>query len=290
MLKENSTMKKGDILMWKTAVMDFYYGESNKSLEEIAQQEGVDFAVCQQYFQSLSIISTEFRKLPEEELSPWLAGKVLARAREIKNTETSGILSWFKPMWRPLLAGAVPVLLVAFLGVRALMPSAVDVSITNVATLALPKTVKDDSANQRFFMPLRPYFRTFSGPASAPGLSVTKVSLSPSFQDPLKDPELDQKILTRSSLTATEVESLFFRARKLQQLGHYREAIRDFEFIAKFYPGFHQVQVLPVTLASCYEALHENDSAISILQKFEKTHGDSPEIDLWIDELKSETF
>lgn len=276
--------------MWKTAVMELYYGESGKSLEDISQEEGVDFAVCQEYFQSLSIISTEFRKLPLEEPSPWLAGKVLARAREIKNTEAAGVFDWFKPLWRPLLAGAMPVLMVVFLGVRALTPTASDMPVTDVATLDISETVGDEPVDQRFFMPLRPYFRTFSGAMAPSGLSVTKVSLSPSFEDPLKDPELDQKILTRSPLTAPEVESLFFRARKLQQLGHYREAIRDFEFIAKFYPGFHQVQVIPITLASCYEALHENDSAISILQKFEKTHGDLPEIDLWIDELKSETF
>lgn len=270
---------------WKTEVMSLYYQDSSRSLEAIAAEYRMSFEECHSYFKSLSWVSHVFRKWPDEDPSPWLAGKVLARAREEK-TRFFPLLGFLRPRAIRALAGALPVLLVGFIGFKIWQTEPKDPFVQVVASHQI--LTSSPEQEQDFPVPLRSYFRSGAGPGASTRL--VPVSVGPAFADPDVDSKLDQKILARSSLIEHEVEALFFRARKLQQLGHYREAIRDYEFITKFYPRFQHVLTIPLALASCYEALDEKERAISVLQKFEKNHGDSDEIDLWIDELKSETF
>lgn len=274
-------------LKWQEQVVDFYYQETGKPLEEIARENGVSFEECHRFFRSLSWVSHVFQQWPQEEPAPWLGNKVLAQARGYVAQEgVGGWLSWLKPT--TVFAGVITAMVVGFLGYTTMFAKPDETAVQIIAA----QTISAEAAPEVSvpFVPSRPYFKNHLQQPFSLLSQISPVSTGHHFVDPLHDPDLDQKILTQSALISSEVEALFFRARKFQQMGYYREAIRDFQFIVRFYPDFNQTQAIQLAIANCYEVLEENENAISVLQKFEKNHGDSREIDLWIDELKSETF
>lgn len=277
-------------LKWQDEVVDFYYQESTKNLEEIARENSLSFDECHRYFRSLSWISNTFQKWPEEEPASWLAGKILAQARE--QGAKAGVWGIFPSWFRPgaVLASVVTAFAAGLLAYSTLFvePMAKSDTVQVIASRTLDNQELPEVSVP--FVAMRPYFKNHLHEPFSAMPQISPVSVGHRFVDPLRDPELDQKILTQSALTSSELESLFFRGRKFQQMGYYREALRDFQFIGKFYPKFKQTQAIQLAIANCYEALEENENAISVLQKFEKNYGDSREIDLWIDELKSESF
>ena len=97
-------------------------------------------------------------------------------------------------------------------------------------------------------------------------------------------------MLDNSALTNKDIEILFFRARKLEKLGYYREALKDYEFINRFHSSSINLKSVHLAMAVCLEKLERKEDAIMLLERFESAHGTSQEIDLRIDELKSVSF
>ena len=87
-----------------------------------------------------------------------------------------------------------------------------------------------------------------------------------------------------------DLETLYFRARKLEKQSYYKEALHDYLLISKYYPKFEYNESIPLAMARCYEKLGSNNQAVQILENYQNTKGNSEDIQLWIDLLKSETF
>jgi tetratricopeptide (TPR) repeat protein len=119
---------------------------------------------------------------------------------------------------------------------------------------------------------------------------ATTVSYGTEDQSIALGSEIDRKAMAGSLLEEKDLEILFYRARKAERQGRFQEALRDYQFIAKFYPDYQDRKIIQLAVANCLDSLEQNDKAILVLQQFENSYGSSEEIDLWIDELKSVTF
>lgn len=258
---------------WHEEILTLFYGESQKTLAEIAAEFGVPLKECELYFDSLQKLSDFCQKLPENLPSRVVMNKIIAEAQGASG-EMASAWGWFKIFWRPsaALASMTLVLLAGFL------------------TWQIYKTPETTAVNDLPFSHNLRFFKNQYVPQKTP-YQIKPVSFGNSYQVvSIDDNELDQKILTKSALNQKELESLFFRAREYHQLGYYQRALQDYRFIARFYPKFHLMKSVQLYIASCYESLQENDDAISVLQKYEEQFGSSKDIEMWIDELKSITF
>jgi len=278
----------------KLEIIDLYYGELNTSLQDLAKKYSVSLQECQEIWDTLVVISQKYQKLPEYQASQMSLNKIQAYANEkVLKSHYSFWHTIFKPV-----ASVAMILIVGFVSfivwqnypAKKSFQTALNTSNDIVddnddilvkkrlfrtpldldhfsSNLVLPKTKK-----RRFYYPM-----------------VTNVSIGQANQDFSLDDEIDRKMLTKS-LTSHDLETLFFRARKLEKQGYFEEALYDYVYILKNHPNFEYYQALPLAMARCYENLGDKKSALTLLVSYEKTYGSSQDIELWKDQLKSETF
>lgn len=242
-------------------IMVYHYGEGSWSLAVIANKHGVKLADCEDILAEIKLVTQHFKNTVERGPSVIAVNKIKAYARE--HRESIGPA----PFWRPWLKMAT------------LFASLFLVTYGLLTTVFDFKIGFDDG----FFS---------SSVSKSPRLSVASVPLSVvsiGNGEQRFDDDLDQKMHTKT-LSGHEIETVYFRARKREKLGHYKEALQDYTFLTNFYPDFAYGKYLPLNLALCHEMLGDKKGALAILGSYQKTHGGDKDITLWIDRLKSVTF
>lgn len=275
-------------------LLELYYGESKRDLNDIAQEHGVSLEECQKEWQKLLTISEKFQNLPEIEASQLSINKINVYAREKAEHLKK------RPFWQAFLRPVYGLSMVLVAGVISLYvwemhykPSQTKVA-TLTTTFPLPKDPMARTVKKRLLttpFDSTPFSQSYRLPKKKRFLNdnISSVSTGNGHSQYDMDDELDFKLSTKN-LNSQDLETLFFRARKLEKLGYYKEALHDYLFIAKFYPNFENYKVIPLAVARCYENLDDKNSAIAVLQAYQKTYGKSDDIEFWIDQLKSETF
>lgn len=273
-------------------LLELYYGETKRGLEEIAKKYSLSFEECQAEWQRLTTISQKFKSLPEHEASQLSINKIKVHACE-KAAQMRK-----RPFWQAFLKPVYGLSVVLVAGVFSLYAWHMHyqphkTTVANTVT-HFPKNPVASMVKKRLFstpFDKTPFSSTYRMPKRSRFLTngVSSASVGNSSQDFFIDDELEYKI-ANNSLNAQDLETLFFRARKLEKLGYYQDALHDYLFLAKFYPSFENQKVIPLAVARCYEKLGDKNSAISVLKSYQETYGKSHDIDFWIDQLKSETF
>lgn len=274
-------------------LLDFYYGESKHDLAAIANKYGVSLDECQEQLNQFTTISQKFQELPEHQSSQISLNKITVHARD-KAAQAKR-----HPLWRFFLNPAYGLSMVLVAGVFSFFtwqmhnkPTQTQIAITQPVgpNATISRTVKERLLTTPFDQtPVSTHYRL---PKFKRFLNnnVSNVSLGNGQSDAYDlDDDIDIKLDPRK-LTIHDLETLYFRARKLEKLGYYKRALHDYIFIAKFYPHFENYQVLPIAIARCYEQMGNKKAALSVLDSYQKTYGGSEDIKFWIDHLKSETF
>jgi len=271
---------------WQDEVLAIYYGESKKTLEDLARDCQGDKKKYINYFNSLSNISAIFQKIPQREPSLLSLQKIEVFARE-NLTQRQGFL-WlfrFKWAWQGALAMVAVAVLSYFVTFSPENQTRFEDSRASIQNFQDSGSLEPPFSYERSFFHNAPTTKTWS----SHGIGQP-VSFGNHYDDFVEDEFLDKKILTQSLLTDQELESLYYRARKFEQMGNYQKALRDYRFISKFYPDSVHNRVALLSMASCYEALRDKGRAIQILEQVQKNYGSSQDIEIWIEELKSVTF
>lgn len=268
---------------YQSELIDVFYGESDASLAEIAKKYGMTSEACQRDWDLLEAISDRYQQLPEYEPSPFTLSKLHAHARE-KFSEPLKKSFW-KLFWQPAFSLATFVL-VGFLAFNVAQKSNLFDKGSEQQVAVSHESSQVERINQRLFStPLDNYS------THRKNRLFTNVSLGDNQdQFSFDDDGLETQFLSENP-TARELELLFFRARKLEKLGYYQEALNDYQLIEKFSAKDAQYQqAVPLALARCYEKLGRKDQAIAILEDYQTSFGTSEDVKIWVDQLKSETF
>lgn len=285
-------------------IITAYLDSSPASLKAIAQETGLTLKECEQQWNRFVGVGTAYRGLPEHELSQIAVNRVVAYAREEAARRPAGRFSFLTSFFRPgyALASLATLFTVTVMGMQAryaaspvmmtaqrtqvLAPAmgfsptaSLDADIPKVSTpLDFARSLPDFAAPQRRYQ--------MSGPGSlATPVSFGETSRSLAIEDPL-----DTKIRARAFLSEKDLDGLFYRARKSERQTYYNDALKDYQLIANFYPGYPNIKAVRLAIANCLAALDHKEQAITTLEKFEDAYGGSEDIDQWIDELKSESF
>lgn len=268
----------------QTKLIEFFFGESKSTLEEIAESSGVPKEVCVRELQRMRLIADSFSLLPEEQASQMTVNKILAHARE--RAAQAKRHPWWQVLFRPLYAASV----VLGAGVVSILVwQAHQKSHDMIIASSETRLVNERLLATPFDEP--PMAFQFKRPASRRYLNsnVSSAGLGQLGESFAMDEDLEFN-LDPANLNEHDLETLYFRARKYEKLGYLKEALHDYIFIAKFYPRFDNEGILPLAIARCYEKLGNKQAALSILQNYQKTYGESEQVEFWIDQLKSETF
>ena len=278
----------------KGLILNAYLDGTQAALPQIAARYNVALSACQSEWQSLQNITTAFHALPQITPPTHIQNQILLYAEsQLLSEKTNAwahVVTRFQA-WRcaakffaaltlhPRYATFATVMVVA-LSVFAFNHRAQEVAQSATLDFAARarglQTTLDFHQPAPFFTPRRPSL-------------IAPVSLGDNPARLNDDTELDQKIMARA-LSDKDVDMLFFRARKFEHLGYYSQALQDYQYIAQFYPSYENRKTVELAIASCLEGLKQKPQAIGVLQNFETQYGSSEEINMWIDELKSETF
>lgn len=234
-------------------------------------------------------VSRIFHTLPEYEPSRLSVNKIMAYARE-KATLRS------KSFWSSLLRPSVAVLAVvtvSFFSYRTWQHNE-NKGNTIVATqknTPLQNRLLTTPFDRSETWVAPQYYYKKPSYQLRPGLDISTVSVggNGTFFGNDVDEELESHMLNKS-LDSHELETLYFRARKLEKLGYFSEAIKDFQFIATYYPDFPNQTAIQLAMARCYESTDQKNSAITIIEKVMRDNGRNEDLILWLDRLKSETL
>lgn len=271
---------------WQDEILAVYYKESTKTLEKIASDFQVDFQKCLSYFNELSKISTVFQNMPQRGASLLSLQKIEGFAKE-QAAKKQGFFGFFHPRWAWQGAFAVIAIMVFSYFATISSQNQIHSGDSQVAVQTFPEaeSLEPPFSYERSFFHNAPTTKTW--PSHGVGQPV---NFGNRYDDFAEDELLDKKILTQSTLTDEELESLYYRARKFEQMGNYQKALRDYRFISRFYPHSTHNRVVLLSMASCYEVLKDKGRAIQILEQVQNTYGSSRDLELWIEELKSVTF
>lgn len=286
----------------RNQILEAYFNKSEHSLSLIAKKQGVSLEECRREWRSLALIGQNYADSDVSEPSSITIGKILAHAREAAETDIlyatrpSFWRMFFKPSYA--LATAVTAVTVTFMALQTMPIRLADqVAITGREVLNSQEQAPSQSPHQVATLPLyasntMPGLQTGTRRYHLLGDSSFATTVSYGAQGPslALDADIDRKVMSGSILEDKDLEVLFYRARKSERQGLFQEALRDYQFIAKFYPDYQDRKIIQLAIANCLDSLEQNDKAILILQQFENSYGASEEIDLWIDELKSVTF
>lgn len=269
---------------YQSELIDVFYGESHHSLAEVAKKYGQTLEQCQKDWKLLEAISQKYQQLPEYEPSPFTLSKLYVHAREKFSQPAKK--SFWRLFWQPAFSLAT-FGLVGFLVFNMAQKSDLFGKRGEQQVVATRNSTQVDRMNQRLFStPLDNY------PTHRKNTLFTNVSLGNNQEAPFSfdDDGLDSQFLSKNP-TSRELELLFFRARKMEKLGYYQEALNDYQLIEKFNDEDSQYkQAVPLAMARCYEKLDRKDQAISILESYQTSFGASDDVKIWVDQLKSETF
>lgn len=289
---------------FRDRILSSYLDGSLASLSAIERETGTTAEECERQWRELTGIGGKFRGLPILEPSQMAVNRIVAHAREEAARRPSGRFAFMSRILRPgyALASLATLFTVAVMGMQARHAAAPSMMTAERTQVLAPSTGFSPTASideklpsvrtpldfarspSRFEEPRRRY--QLNGPGSlATAVSFGETTGSLDIADPL-----DDKIKARALLNEKDLDGLFFRARKSERQGYYGEALKDYQLIANFYPGYPNVKSVRLAIANCLAALDRKDQAINMLERFEATYGDSEDIDQWIDELKSESF
>lgn len=269
-------------------IFEVYLRESRLSLNEIAHKYNVSPEHCGEELQKIQLIYRYYQDLPEHEPSTMTINRIRVYACEEAQRRASRFF-WVR-LLRPV-AAAAALCVLSFVSFHFWQ----DYRQAQNTLLATSQVTVDSQAQPRTFA------LPFEQPTYNPQWSVNQAATTPYLnswaqpasigfagQDSLGD-ELNMKML-HEDLSTQEVEALYYRARKLEKLGYYQQALQDYQFIAKRYPQFEYKKALSLALASCYQNLGDKDAALNTLENYVKQYGKSEDLIFWMDQLKSETF
>lgn len=107
---------------------------------------------------------------------------------------------------------------------------------------------------------------------------VRKVSLDMG-QPSLNSSDLEKTYEERRhALMENDADSLMMQGRRLKTMGHMDMALKDFETIYLFYPGYTYMSDVLMFRAQCYAALGQTDKAVESLQIVAKRYPDKKDI------------
>lgn len=267
-----------------------YYDNPQVSASDLAAQFGLNVSEVEEQLHALRGITTAFSSLNDYEMPQMVLNRIAAHAREqAANVPVPFWQRLFNVKWA-FSASFVFLLLATglttynFYQDQNLMVASVDEEVTMVesAKERIFKTTLDQyKSSPHFVKPHtshRPRFNGFS-PASPVSVGGSKFETD----------DLDEKIFNQN-LNSDELKSLFYRARKFEKQGYFSEALKDYEFIAKFYPRFAHPQVMHIAMARCLEGLGKEDEALNLLFQSQSQFGKSQELERMVEQLKSQTF
>jgi hypothetical protein len=285
-------------------VLSAYLEVSPAALPAVSRETGAAVEECERQWREITEIGKKFRGLPVLEPSQMAVNRIVAHAREDMARRSSGRFAFLSQIFRPgyALASLATLFTVAIMGMQArhaAVPSLMTAERTQVLAPSagvFPTASIDDRissvntpldfvrSSSQFTEPRRRY------QLNGPGSLATAVSFGESTGSLAVADPLDDKIKARALLNEKDLDGLFFRARKSERQGYHGEALKDYQLIANFYPGYPNIKSVRLAIANCLAALDRKDQAINTLERFEAAYGDSEDIDQWIDELKSESF
>lgn len=265
----------------------FYNNPQQPNWGVLAEQTGLSREDCQKQWLALSGLSQTLAKIEMREPSQMVINRLLALARD----DVQKVSFWQKFMpYRMALSFGV-VLFVATMAMQNGLWSLHKPAQTKVAnaTKTLTKNqILNEAVKNRM---LKTTLDEFEGKVHRKNLgqfSLAKpVSVGTGSYSFDSDNDDD---LFKTDLKSQEIESLFFRARKFEKQGYFREALKDYQFLAQFYPAFMQPQTLHIAMARCLEGLGQEQDAIELLQKSSARYGESQDLRTMLDQLKSQTF
>lgn len=262
---------------YQSELIDAFYAESSITVKEIAIKYELPLEKCQKDWDLIEAISRRFQQLPEYQPTQISLNKINSFARE-RVSELSK-----KPFWRFFWQPGFAVAVFAVVGVF---------TFYLMHDSNLPKGGPQVKVSQQTTPASRMNQRLFSTPLDdypQKNHVFSNVSLGNGQGEFSFDDGLESQFLSKNP-TARELELLFFRARKLEKLGYFREALNDYQFIEKFNTDSGYQKAVPLAMARCYEKLGQKNQAISVLENYQASFGSSEDIGIWMDQLKSETF
>lgn len=290
-----------DLEKFQFEIMQIYYGESSKTLKEARELYSVPSELAENEWRQLAMVSKRFNALPEYQPSQMSLNKIMAHANE--RAESLVKRPFWQWLWRPSYALSVLVVAGVIGGFSWQHVPDTDKKMVVAQNQVVTSPIADNgtayhSVIKRLFA--TPFDRDVYDPTySLPQKSsrylnslVSSVSAGNSAVDEnsfFADDDIDQKMLA-SPATPGELDTLFFRARKFEKLGYFQEALHDYLFISKNYPEFAFQKTMPISIARCYEQLGDKKTAALVLDSYQKSYGKNDDINLWIDQLKSETL
>lgn len=287
----------------KLEILDLYYGESGVSLKDLADRFEVELSLCQEELQNVLFVSRVFKEVPEDRVSQVTLNRILAHAREAAEKQANRVSFWqwlLKPSLSFASAGLAMVLVLSVWNTRGLwLTTEVEessvaqqiqgnqesVASHNLVVKRLLETPLFDQQGefQHYSVPKsknQPYYNSMVSNVSVGEDSDSGYSMMD---------EVDQKIISRT-LDEQDLQTLYYRAIRLEKQGYIKDALKDYEFISQNYPQFEYKQALPLAMARCFEKLGDKKSSLSLIDAYEKSYGTSSDLQLWKDQLKSETF
>lgn len=266
---------------FKDAYVDVFYGTADLTIEGKIHRHRLECSGCENTWQEHLRLVGVLRTIPERMPSQVTVNKVLAHAREQaqKNERRSFIFSFLRPL--------VP----AMMGVFALLAyqkmAGDPVSVTGSVA---EQTLTENLADNELTMP----GEFFHVDQAKPNISYVSTGTTPrtspfGSQRFGFDDELDRKKLLHN-LTLSEVSALFDRARKMEKLREYRQALNDYEFITKFHPDFEYISSVKFSMARCLTMLGSKESAVKLLEEVRKDDPKNEDVEFWLDQIKSETI
>lgn len=267
-------------------VVAFYEFET-PDWQELARKTGLSVEECQNQWASLEGLAHVLSGLEEKEASVMTLNRLSALAREA--VEKKSVPFWQKVFnVRTGFAYALTILVAVF-GFQTfnsdgdLNMAFNDVAVENDSPFQghVMSTTLDHYQDSPMFVSASRSLPTFNSFSKA-----SPVSLGATYN--LAN-DLDDTMFSRN-LNAKQLEALFFRARKFEKQGYYREALKDYQFIAEFYPKSAHPQLLHIAMARCLEGLGQTENAVEILENSAKRYGQSKELRIMMEQLKTQTF
>lgn len=286
-------MNQDDLQFSEDLMVIFYESQKQPVWSELAEQVGLTEQECKRQWQALTHISERLAHITVYEPQQMTLNRLAAHARATHKTEVS---FWQKLIPYRLVMGAVFMFGVLFMGAQSyffVVPTRVAETspkshILNEAVKdRLLKTTLDEYTQHTQAFTVTPQKNKTT--RSEPHYSLaTPVSAGGQAHYSLDSDSDDD--LYKTNLNGKEIEGLFFRARKFEQQGYFREALKDYQFLAQFYPTFMAPQTLHVAMARCLENLGQKSEAIELLQRSASRYGSTEDLQVMIEQLKSQTF
>ncbi|EKD50929.1 MAG: hypothetical protein ACD_62C00395G0019 [uncultured bacterium] len=286
MLKENVLFE----------IIDSYYGESHKTLEDIARENNLTLKDCEAQWRQIQQISQKFSQIEELQASQISINKILVVAKEHAQSSLNRV-----PFWASLLrpAAGFAIVLLTVMSFMVWQHHSTRQGMGNLAQnqgnenhVRTPLQQRLYSTPMDFHTYATPYFSQSGFAQKTPYLNsyVTPVSVSDPNQNTFAiDEELERKMLSKD-LNDHEIDTLYFRARRFEKMGYYEDALHDYLFIVQSFPQYNQDDSLTLAIARCHEMMGDKGQAVRVLEGYQKAHPENENTRLWIDLLKSETF